>query len=302
MRIEIQEPLELTDEQEARVAMHSFYNVLNVIFTELQLLRKILDAPDALAESLSLCHTLSEGFNDPRKTLASVRRIENYKPLILDEIHRAIADHPQSPERDRMIGESMMVLQRILDVIEIRIREILARQGAEGSWVERFSSELVEDMQIVFRVIALHARERFGIVFDPAEKSPTDYVILFEVSEDKRGMIRLPMVFSDVMRDLTANARKYSPVGSTIRVQLTEGAESLRLVVADEGRGIPADQLSRIVQFGVRATNTKPEETKGGGFGLTKAYFITRQFGGRMWIESEEGVGTTVEIEIPFPK
>lgn len=301
MRVEITEPLGLTTQEETRVAMHSFFNVLNVIYTELQLLRKILDAPDALADSLALCRELSESFNDPARTLASVRRIENYKPIILKEIQNAVSAHPQTPQRDRMIGESMMILQRILEVIEIRIREILARQGTEGSWIERLAAELVEDMHIVFRVISLHARHRFGIVFDPAGQTPSDYLIRFDIPGDARGMIRLPLVFSDVIRDLTANARKYSPPGSTIHVHLAEEADVLRLKVSDHGRGIPSNQIREIVRFGVRATNTRPEETKGGGFGLTKAYFLTRQFHGRMWIDSEEGAGTTIEIEIPFP-
>lgn len=301
MRKEITIPIDLTRVEESRIAMHSFYNVLNVIYTELQLLRKILAAPDALADSLSLCRELSESFGNPGQALASVRRIENYKPIILQEIQNAISAHPQEPPRDRMIGESLMILHRILDVIEIRVREILARQGAEGSWVQRQVEEVVEDMRIVFRVISLHARERFGVVFDPAEQTPSDYLILFDMAGDSSGRIRLPLVFTDVIRDLSANARKYASPGSTIRIRLAEEGGDLHLCVMDQGRGIPADQMEEIVRFGVRATNTRPEETKGGGFGLTKAYFIARQFSGRMWIESEEGVGTTIEIRIPLP-
>ncbi|MFP4637996.1 MAG: hypothetical protein ACLFM6_06090, partial [Spirochaetaceae bacterium] len=39
--------------------------------------------------------------------------------------------------------------------------------------------------------------------------------------------------------------------------------------------------------------------TRGGGFGLTKAFYVTRSLGGRMAIESEPDVGTRIEIEIP---
>ena len=39
--------------------------------------------------------------------------------------------------------------------------------------------------------------------------------------------------------------------------------------------------------------------TMGGGFGLTKAYFVCKQYQGRMWIASEPGKGTFIEIKIP---
>ena len=41
--------------------------------------------------------------------------------------------------------------------------------------------------------------------------------------------------------------------------------------------------------------------TMGGGFGLTKAFLVTKQFGGRFWIASEVGVGTRIRIQIPRP-
>jgi signal transduction histidine kinase len=39
----------------------------------------------------------------------------------------------------------------------------------------------------------------------------------------------------------------------------------------------------------------------GGGFGLTKAFLVTKQFGGRMWIKSELGVGTRITLKLPRP-
>jgi len=41
--------------------------------------------------------------------------------------------------------------------------------------------------------------------------------------------------------------------------------------------------------------------TMGAGFGLTKAYYVTKQFGGRMWIASRLGVGTRITLIIPRP-
>jgi signal transduction histidine kinase len=58
-------------------------------------------------------------------------------------------------------------------------------------------------------------------------------------------------------------------------------------------------EVERVVEYGRRASNVGNTKTMGGGFGLTKAYLVARQFGGRMWIETELGRGTRVEIALP---
>ena len=64
-------------------------------------------------------------------------------------------------------------------------------------------------------------------------------------------------------------------------------------------------RVERLVLFGKRAANVSHRVTRGGGFGLTKAYYITRRYHGRMWIDSETGKdgskGTRIEIRIPNP-
>jgi signal transduction histidine kinase len=103
------------------------------------------------------------------------------------------------------------------------------------------------------------------------------------------------------MRDLIANARKYTAPGGHITAALYEDAEALRFLVEDTGRGIPEGELEKVVQFGQRASNVGEVRTMGGGFGLTKAFLVTKQFGGRFWLASQLGVGTRVRIQIPRP-
>lgn len=47
--------------------------------------------------------------------------------------------------------------------------------------------------------------------------------------------------------------------------------------------------------------SSKIKPTLGGGFGLTKTLYVIGQLNGDIWIESEEGVGTKIKIEIPTP-
>lgn len=89
--------------------------------------------------------------------------------------------------------------------------------------------------------------------------------------------------------------------GGHIDAGLRDNGHNLRLVVQDTGCGIPADEIERVVDFGYRATNVQSKATKGGGFGLTKAYYLTSKLGGSMWIESTLGQGTRITLEIPRP-
>ncbi|XFA71814.1 ATP-binding protein [Thermosynechococcaceae cyanobacterium Okahandja] len=69
----------------------------------------------------------------------------------------------------------------------------------------------------------------------------------------------------------------------------------------DTGCGIPSSELTKVVGFGQRGSNVQHRRTMGGGFGLTKAFLVTKRFGGRMWIRSQEGVGTRITLQIPLP-
>ncbi|MFP4244276.1 MAG: sensor histidine kinase, partial [Ectothiorhodospira sp.] len=111
-----------------------------------------------------------------------------------------------------------------------------------------------------------------------------------------------PAVFQDVIRDLLANARKYTPPGGRILAGLKDTGSELRFVVEDSGMGIPEHQIQQVVDFGFRADNVRDRRTQGGGFGLTKAYWVTRRCGGRMWIDSALGLGTRIRIQLPRSK
>jgi signal transduction histidine kinase len=111
----------------------------------------------------------------------------------------------------------------------------------------------------------------------------------------------MPLFFKDVMRDLIANARKYTAPGGTINVGVYETDAELRFVVQDTGRGIPPDELQTVVHYGRRGSNVQQVRTMGGGYGLTKAFLVTKRFGGRFWIKSELGVGTRITIIVPRP-
>jgi signal transduction histidine kinase len=300
--VEIETDLQLSDAQEAQVQMHSFNNVVNVISGELQILGKIMGRPGLLEKSLDLCDRLVASFADRQAALTHVREMETYKQTMLREINAALREHPIAPEHRPLVDESLANLQDILAVVDVRVRELLARQRAAGAWARMPSEEILAGLRQVFDSIARNARGEYGIVYDPAEQGPEDYLMAFRVQGAEEGHIRIPPVLVDCLRDLAANARKYTAPGGRIAASLVDDGEAVTLEVSDTGRGIPPEELGRVVGFGVRGSNTRPDETRGAGYGLTKAYYVCKQFGGRFFIASAPGEGTTVTLRLPRPE
>jgi two-component system sensor histidine kinase VicK len=101
-----------------------------------------------------------------------------------------------------------------------------------------------------------------------------------------------------VLLNLMDNAIKYSrPQGTiTLRVSATEDDEVL-VEVQDEGIGIPAAELLRVGQRFYRVD--KARAGGGHGLGLAIAQSLIQAHGGELWLESEEGVGTTAGFTLP---
>lgn len=103
-----------------------------------------------------------------------------------------------------------------------------------------------------------------------------------------------------VLINLLDNALKYARPHTTITLEIAPTPDRLVLArVRDLGAGIPADQLARIGQRFYRADKARSREQGGHGLGLAIAQSLIHAHGGRMWLESEEGVGTTASFTLP---
>jgi len=103
--------------------------------------------------------------------------------------------------------------------------------------------------------------------------------------------------FSKIVDELLENAFKFSTPGSPVQVQSATGNGSFVLHISDHGRGMKVEHLAKIgayMQFERRIY-----EQQGSGLGLTIAKRLTELHQGELSIQSELGVGTTVEVRLP---
>ncbi len=300
--IEIRETPRLTPEQAGILDLHSVLNVLNVLACELQLLGIALENDsEVLRRSLAFCERFTRALSHPAEALALAGSTDAGAQEVLGEVDALIRRHPEQAGRVT-VANSRASIGSVLEVFCIRAKEILERAEHPLDWRAYEPEALRAGLVQVLRAIESHARGRLGFAFDGRRRSPNEYLVelIFDPGAEER--IWLPPVMMDVMRDLLANARKYTEPGGRLALELSQTGGELRLTVSDSGLGIPEDELSKVVQFGHRARNALHIRTMGGGFGLTKAHWVTRQFGGRFWLASRVGEGTRVRILLPRPQ
>ncbi|MCB0215349.1 MAG: PAS domain S-box protein [Caldilineae bacterium] len=104
-----------------------------------------------------------------------------------------------------------------------------------------------------------------------------------------------------VLGNLVSNAAKYSPAGSRIDLDArpAPGGQAVLFTVADRGMGIPPDELQRIFERFHRVERHDARETYGHGLGLYIARKIVEAHGGRIWVESTPGIGSTFMFTLP---
>jgi signal transduction histidine kinase len=104
--------------------------------------------------------------------------------------------------------------------------------------------------------------------------------------------------FKQVLVNLLSNAVKFTPDGGRVTVAARRLGEELQVTVADTGPGVPLEERERIFESFQQGGRGAPKE-EGTGLGLTLSRRIVELFGGRMWLESEVGLGSTSGFAIP---
>lgn len=156
---------------------------------------------------------------------------------------------------------------------------------------------------------------RLPLMFEPVELDE----LVFEVFEQMKVLsggrhliqiedIRPVMVTGDrdrlkqVLLNLGSNAIKFTPEGGRISLNLSVSGNWVEVDVTDHGPGIPKEELRYIFERFYRGdkSRTRSRSDVGFGLGLPIAYWIVRNHGGRIDVESTEGVGTTFSVWLPI--
>ena len=124
--------------------------------------------------------------------------------------------------------------------------------------------------------------------------------------DPKALVIGDPVRIHQIFMNLLSNAYKFTADGSvTVRSRIEhEDSKSIRITfsVADTGIGITQEQVTRLFKPFSQADSSTQRSYGGSGLGLSRCKALINVLNGKIWLESQLGVGTTVSFTLTFPK
>jgi signal transduction histidine kinase len=122
------------------------------------------------------------------------------------------------------------------------------------------------------------------------------------VAENLPTVLGHPVRLGQAVTNLVGNALKYTPPGGQVRITADRSDQKIVVQVSDSGPGIPpAKQAGLFGKFyKVGATETRDQEGHGLGLAIVKS--VAEAYGGRVWVESAIGQGSTFFFSLPIPE
>jgi PAS domain S-box-containing protein len=191
----------------------------------------------------------------------------------------------QGPESERRSQKPMEVIHRVANRMNRLIQDLLdvARMEAGELKIERArlsAGELIAEAMDMQRPLASSSSLELRVEVDPD---------VAEVWGDRNRLLQ-------VFENLIGNAIKFTQAGGRITAGATSRDDEVVFWVADTGSGIASENLPRVFDRFWQATKTG---RRGAGLGLPITKGIVEAHGGRIWVESTAGRGSTFFFTIP---
>jgi PAS domain S-box-containing protein len=195
-----------------------------------------------------------------------------------------------SPEQDKYV----QIFRRAGDNLLNLINDILDLSKVEASQLEleRTGFSLSDHLEKVIEMVAPRAREKgLTLVCEIAPDVPND-------------LVGDPTRLRQVLLNLLGNAIKFTQTGKVLLRVAPDGNASvptaLRFTVSDTGIGIHREKLSQVFERFTQADSSTTRRFGGSGLGLTISKRLVELMGGRIWVESNVGEGSTFAFAAPF--
>jgi len=249
-----------------------------------------IDVPQTNDEVQRLATTLNSMLDRVRAGVEEKRRFvadashELRTPLAImrSELDVSLRSDDLSPPAREVLSSSVEEVDRMSATVENLL--LLARMDEDGMWLDRRRVDLLEVASV--------------IVEQMRPLSEND-----EVSLDLEGpSVTIPADrerVEQVLTNLVGNAIRYSGPGGEVRVSTWRNGREAGLSVSDTGPGIPNAMRSRIFERFVRVDASRGSDRGGAGLGLAISKEIVDAHGGRIWLEPQNGRGSTFVIALP---
>lgn len=141
---------------------------------------------------------------------------------------------------------------------------------------------------------------RFNMIIANDDKPEKYYTIKREITNSQIWVELDTSKFTQVVDNIMNNAIKYSPDGGVITARMIDRKTEVVLSITDQGLGIPKKDLGHIFDRFFRVDKARSRAQGGTGLGLAISKEIIERFGGKIWVDSSEGKGSTFSISLPY--
>lgn len=216
----------------------------------------------------------------------------------------SMASHELRTPLTGIIGLTQTLLAEDIELTEDERRRFLQIIESEGNRLSILLSELLDLTKIetgttefnpVDMDISELINETISVLPIPLTirlnlEIPSDHPIIGMADRDR---------IKQVLMNLLENAIRYSEETGTITITVKEQNHTVAIAVSDTGSGIKKEDIPKIFEKFYRSKAARKIASKGTGLGLTIAKNIIEAHGGKIWVHSIEGQGTTFTFTIP---
>jgi signal transduction histidine kinase len=185
------------------------------------------------------------------------------------------------------VWQSVKVIDKQLQRMERIIRGILDLERVKSGVLSleyRHPSRIVQNVIYELRERAVDGKIALHAEIDEALPE-----FACDVEQFERAII-----------NLVENAIKFTPSGGSVLVRVRRDDSCLLFAVEDTGVGIDKDLQGRVFDRFYRANQKGTEHVSGSGLGLSLVKAVIENHRGRVWLESEPGIGTTFFVAVPI--
>jgi PAS domain S-box-containing protein len=242
---------------------------------------------------------LNEELRQLNVQLESALGLAKRSTRVRDEVLAVVAHDLRNPVHT-ILGAAGVV--EIVSDREARDRHVQMIQRAARK-MERLISDLLDAASIESGTLSVRkAPVDLGAVVSEVVELLESQARERSIKVDSEVDSGIPLVSGDhdrliqVVSNLLGNAIKFTPEGGNVRLRVSRMDDQVVLSIADSGIGINPTNLPHVFERFWRADDSS---TKGVGLGLSIASGIIEALGGKIWAESEVGVGTTMTFSLP---
>lgn len=257
-----------------------------------------LEVAGLLANQLAIALEKARLFGEIQESYQRLREVDRLKSEFLN-----IAAHELRTPLSIILGYSMMLREQLVGDQQEQCTSIIDSAVKLTRLVDNMTNlRYLEAGKVPLVALRLALQELIPRAVERFYQSVQDKTVEIVVDLPKD----LPAVHADqekvelILNNLLSNATKFTPPGGQIRIWARAEQEHVTVAVEDHGCGIPRQEWERIFEPFYQVGSSLRREHSGMGLGLAIARELVQLHGGRIWVESEVGQGSTFFFTLPL--